>query len=76
MCRLGLEAKSCVSGCHVRYLMLHAFLKVLQKKQSRYREVLKALRADIQSAQYAKFCRQTMAALQPSRSPEFEAIQY
>ena len=61
---------------HVRWLGLTAFLRVLRRKQARYRPLLAAL-AELEAAPALRgAARQLASVVDPARSSVFEAILY
>lgn len=75
-CRLGSECRMPISGCHIQWLALHAFVRVLGRKRSRYTPVLAALQAEMRSEHFARLPSQLAAIVDPKRSPAFDSILY
>jgi hypothetical protein len=76
VCRMGIVCKQSVSGCHVRWLYMHAFVRALGRKQTRYPQLLPALRQEMSGPQYSLLPAQLAGVVLPSRSPAFDIIQY
>ncbi|KAI8464997.1 MAG: hypothetical protein J3K34DRAFT_438487 [Monoraphidium minutum] len=72
--RLGLDCRCGVSRCHVRWLGLVAFRRVLRRKQAAYGGVLAALDAELARPTYRQVARQLAAVVDPARSSVFDQI--
>ncbi len=62
--------------CHVQWLGLKAFERVLERKHSAYAEVLVAVRQQLQAPQYRHLPAQLAAVVDPARSSAFDEIRY
>jgi hypothetical protein len=62
--------------CHVQWLGLKAFERVLARKQSAYGEVLAAVRQQLRAPQYRHLPSQLAAVVDPARSSAFDEIRY
>lgn len=74
--RLGLFVSAPVSRCHIRWLGLSAARRVLGRKQSAYRAVLRVLDAALSDGCFRHVRQQLAAVLDPARSSVFEQIIY
>lgn len=72
--RLGLDCRCDVSRCHVRWLGLVAFARVLRRKQAAYGPVLSALEEELRRPAYARLPHQLAEAVRRDRSSVFEEI--
>lgn len=75
-CRLGLECRARVSACHIRWLGLRAFVKVLSRKRSRYPALLQQLEAELASPQYRHLPCQLAPVVDSRKSQLFDEIRY
>lgn len=76
LCRWGMSCKSVITRCHVRWLALHAFVRVLGKKQSSYTLLVAALQGEMREKQYSMLRAQLSAVVDPKRSAAFDSIIY
>lgn len=76
MCRFAIECRSVVSRSHIRWLTLHAFVRVLGRKQSRYPRVLQSLREELHGEAFTLMPRDLACVVDPERSPAFDQIPY
>ena len=74
--RFKTECRSCISGCHIRWLGLHAFVRVLTRKQARYGPVLAALRAEMRDPTFRLLPAQMASVVDPRKSSAFDEIKY
>lgn len=75
-CRLGVPCKSAITRCHIRWLALHAFVRVLERKQAGYKALLAALSAEMREQQYCLLPAQLAGVVARNRSAAFETITY
>ena len=75
-CRLGVHCRSAITRCHIRWLSLHAFLRVLQRKQASYKPLLAALSAELREKQYCLLPAQLAGVVDRRRSAAFDSIIY
>lgn len=74
--RLGVFCRCNVSSCHVRWLGLKAFRRVLGRKQAGYARLLAQLDAQLALPQYSRLAGQLAAVVAPDRSAVFDTILY
>ena len=75
-CRLRVNCKSAVTRCHIRWLALHAFVRVLERKQASYKPLLAALAAELREKQYCLLPAQLAGVVDRRRSAAFDSIIY
>lgn len=76
LCRSKVSCRNSISACHIRWLSLVAFHRVLSRKQARYRAVLKALEADLRQLHFAHLREQLASVIDPAKSAVFDEIIY
>ena len=62
--------------CHVQWLGLKAFERVLERKHNAYTEVLVAVRQQLRAPQYRHLPAQLAAVVDPARSSAFDEIRF
>ena len=71
-----MHCKSAITRCHIRWLALHAFVRVLGRKQAGYKPLLAALSAEMREKQYCLLPAQLAGVVAPKRSAAFDSIIY
>ncbi|KAK9817956.1 hypothetical protein WJX72_004857 [[Myrmecia] bisecta] len=74
--RLHMDCRCCISHCQIKWLGLHAFRKVLGKKQSSYRLLLKRLDGDLAAPGFRHLASHLASVVDPCRSSTFDNILY
>lgn len=73
---VGVPCDPGISPLHVRYLGMHAFRRVLRRKQSTHGVLLQELDAVLASQPYVRCGKALADAVDPARSSVLDAIQY
>ncbi len=74
--RSKVRCRNSISACHIRWLSLVAFHRVLSRKQARYRAVLRALEAELRQLPFCHLRDQLASVIDPVKSAVFEDIIY
>ncbi|BDA46320.1 probable telomerase reverse transcriptase [Coccomyxa sp. Obi] len=74
--RSKVRCRNSISACHIRWLSLVAFYRVLSRKQARYRAVLRALEAELRQLPFCHLKEQLASVIDPVKSAVFNDIIY
>lgn len=76
LCRSKVSCRNSISACHIRWLSLVAFHRVLSRKQARYTAVLRALDAHLRQPPFCHLNEQLASVVDPAKSAVFDDIIY